>query len=156
MFFNILFLAIHTFYISITQVQYNEDTDAIEVSMKLFTDDLEKALEARTTERLYLNTEKENKKADLLLREYLKRHFKITVDDKEHEINFLGKEYEDDATWCYIEVKNIGGKLEKINIQNSTLTDTFDGQANLVHCSYKGKKKSLLFKKDSSSKDAIF
>lgn len=156
MFLKILLLAIHTFYVSITHIEYNASNDSIEVSMKLFTDDLEEALEERTAQRLYLNTDKEIKKTDQYLQTYIQQHLSIQVDEKDIEIQFLGKEYEDDATWCYLEIKNIGGKFKKLSVQNSILTDTYDGQANLVHCSLEGKKKSLLFRKGSESKNAIF
>jgi len=53
----------HKFYVSVTQVVYNEATKTIELSSRIFIDDLEKALQKRHQTKLYLDTPKQHPEA---------------------------------------------------------------------------------------------
>ncbi|MXZ73907.1 MAG: hypothetical protein F4207_02100 [Gemmatimonadetes bacterium] len=136
--------AAHPFYISVCQVDHNPDTGALEMSFRIFMDDLELALESMGTERLHLGTERETEKADLYIGRYLARHVVIEINGRRASIAFLGKEVDPDAIWCYVEVKNIP-VLESMTMTNTLLLETYEDQVNLVHVSANGQKKSLLF-----------
>jgi hypothetical protein len=56
-------------------------------------------------------------------------------------LEILGFEREGEATWCYLEVKNIP-LVKRIDIQNSILYDSFSDQINLMHVTVKGVRKS--------------
>ena len=136
--------AVHPFYISVCQVDHNPDTAALEMSFRIFMDDLELALESMGTERLHLGTEREAEKADLYIGRYLARHVVIEINGRRVSPAFLGKEVGPDAMWCYMEVENIP-VLESMTLTNSLLLETFEDQVNLVHVNAKGQKKSLIF-----------
>lgn len=136
--------ATHPFYISVCQVDHNPDTGALEMSFRIFMDDLELALETMGTERLHLGTEREAEKADLYIDRYLARHVVIEINGSRVNIAFLGKEVDPDAIWCYLEVENIP-VLETITMTNTLLLETFEDQVNLVHVNANGQKKSLVF-----------
>ena len=136
--------AAHPFYISVCQVDHNPETGALEISFRIFMDDLELALESMGTERLHLGTEREAKKADLYIDRYLARHVEIEINGRRVSAAFLGKEVDPDAIWCYVEVGNIS-VLESMKMTNSLLLETFEDQVNLVHVNANGQKKSLVF-----------
>lgn len=136
--------AAHPFYISVCQVDHNPDTGALEMSFRIFMDDLELALETMGTERLHLGTEREAEKADIYIGRYLARHVVIEINGRRVSAAFLGKEVDPDAIWCYVEVENIP-VLESITMTNSLLLETFEDQVNLVHVNANGQKKSLVF-----------
>lgn len=136
--------AVHPFYISVCQVDHNPDTGALEMSFRIFMDDLELALEAMGTERLHLGTEREAEKTDLYIGRYLARHVVIEINGRRVSTAFLGKEVDPDAIWCYVEVENIP-VLESMTMTNSLLLETFEDQVNLVHVNANGQKKSLVF-----------
>ncbi len=123
----------HDFHVSIIDVNHNLEKNTIEVSLKVFIDDLEKALtEEDKAPTLFLNTKKENQKGDTYIKAYLKKHFKITIDGEVATGNYLGKEYENDVCWMYVEYTNIK-KPKSISIQNSMLLETYSDQANIIH-----------------------
>ncbi len=136
--------AAHPFYISVCQVDHNPDTGALEMSFRIFMDDLELALETMGTDRLHLGTEREVEKADLYIDRYLARHVVIEINGRRVSAAFLGKEVDTDAIWCYVEVENIP-VLESMTMTNTLLLETYEDQVNLVHVNANGQKKSLLF-----------
>ena len=136
--------AAHPFYISVCQVDHNPDSGAVELAFRIFTDDLEQALEAMGTDRLRLGTEREAEKADLYIGRYLARHVEIEIDGQPVSAVFLGKEVDTDAIWCYLEVENIP-LLNTMTMTNTLLLETFEDQVNLVHVNANGQKKSLVF-----------
>lgn len=140
----------HKFYMSITEMQYNEESGYLEIIIKLFTDDIEKALEQKSDSSLFLGTPKESPQINKLLEDYLHKHFTLKTEDKILEINFLGKEVDKDYTWAYLEVKDFNPK-NKYTLKNSILIDLFDSQANRVNYYYKEKTHSINLHKDQLS-----
>lgn len=136
--------AVHPFYISVCQVDHNPETGALELSFRVFMDDLELALETMGTDRLRLGTEREAEKADLYISRYLARHVEIAINGHRVSAAFLGKEVESDAIWCFMEVERVP-VLETMTMTNTLLLETFEDQVNLVHVNANGQKKSLVF-----------
>jgi hypothetical protein len=140
----------HKFYVSLTEIRYNADTERIEVSMRIFPDDLDLALMERTGNRTLLGTELESPEADSLLMIYLLQDFNLKVNGKEIVLNYLGKEPETNAIWCYLESSKIPPP-ETITIRNAILTEYFPDQVNIIQV-YDGKwNKGLLLNRSESS-----
>jgi len=128
---------IHEFYVSITEVRYNTNTERFEVSMRIFPDDLDRALLERTGIHTQLATELEHKKADSLLMVYVLEDFSLEVNGKDLELNYLGKEPESNAIWCYLESSQISDP-EALTVRNVLLTEYFPDQVNIIQV-YHGK-----------------
>jgi hypothetical protein len=140
----------HEFYVSITEVRYNSDTERFEVSMRIFPDDLDRALLARTGIHTRLATELEHKSADSLLMLYLLEDFSLEVNGAELELTYLGKEPESNAIWCYLESSKIPDP-GVLGIRNAILTEYFPDQVNIIQV-YQGKwNKGLMLDRDQIS-----
>lgn len=133
----------HEYYLSVCQVDYNRSAASLEVTMKIFTDDLELTLKNNGAGDLFLGTDREKPNSDQALENYIGKHFSLKVDGKTVEGAFLGKEVELDITWVYIEVKGIQ-PFKQLEVHNSVLMDTFEKQTNLVNVLLDQEKKSLL------------
>jgi len=127
----------HKFYVSLTEIRYNPKTERIEVSMRIFPDDLDLALMERTGIRTLLGTELESPQADSLLMIYLMQEFTLHVNGEEIVLNYLGKEPESDAIWCYLESSKVPRPVT-ISIRNAVLTEFFPDQVNIIQV-YDGK-----------------
>jgi hypothetical protein len=136
--------SIHKFYVGVFQVDYKLDKKAFQITSRVFIDDIEKALETKHKKKLYLATNKEIKESDDLIASYFREKFKISVNNKEQEMIFLAKEYEDDVLICYHKI-NHTGKLKSLSVYNTILTEQFAEQQNLLHTSINSNKKSFLF-----------
>ncbi|MFO7932878.1 MAG: DUF6702 family protein [Bacteroidales bacterium] len=121
----------HEFYVSLTEIRYNPDTGRFEISMRIFPDDLDLALKRRHGISTHLATRLEPPEADSLLERYLAEHFQIDAADHELQLNYLGKEPESDAIWCYLESSPVPPP-PVIRVRNSILIPDFPDQVNIV------------------------
>jgi hypothetical protein len=135
----------HKYYLSVTELQYNEEENAIQIITRLFYDDLEAVLQERYEKSLKVNPDEDQEKLNKYLSKYITQKIGITVNGNTQNLNFLGKEYEDDYIVCYIEITGIED-IKTIEIQNTALMDLFEDQKNMVHTHILGKKKSLLLR----------
>lgn len=132
----------HAFYVSICEISHNKDTQSLEISLKIFTDDLEKALQKNTREKVLLQNGATGQ-TRVLLEQYLLTHLELKVNNIRKNLKYIGCENAQDATWCYIEAENVPS-IQKIDVKNSVLTDVYEKQSNIVNVVYNGTTKSLL------------
>lgn len=119
---------------SITQVNYIKEEKALQITTRLFIDDIENALNQRYGINAALKTKKETKELDAYLKKYFLHHFSVDINNQKVTYNFLGHAYEDDVVKCYLEIENISPKtFTSIAIKNTLLFDMFSEQQNLVH-----------------------
>ncbi len=134
----------HKFYVGVFQVDYKLDKKVFQITSRVFIDDIEKALEDKHKKKIYLATHKEIKESEQLIASYFSEKFKMTINDKDQEMVFLAKEYEDDVLICYHKI-NYNGKIKSLSIYNVILTEQFSEQQNLLHTNINGNKNSFLF-----------
>jgi len=70
-------------------------------------------------------------------------------------LKYLGKKYEDDMIYLYIEIENID-ELSSITIENLILTDLFEEQKNMIHFKSGGFEKSFILEKKLSRRTITF
>lgn len=137
------FTGAHKFYVSATDIEYNEENRSLQIISHVFIDDLEKLLKERYSEELFLLKKGEHPQADRFIERYLRDKLKIKVNGKEVELNYLGKEYDNDELLLYIEGIHVA-PIHNIFVENAVLTDIFPEQKNVIKVEYKGVIKSLL------------
>ena len=147
----VAFTSVHKFYLSVTNIGYSEKDDALQITTRIFIDDMEKLLDERYDLKAQLGTEIESKLADEYLEKYFRTKLLIEIDGTQAVYKFLGKKYDTDMMICYLEIPKVGiDKIGSIQIQNEILTDLFDDQQNVVHFKINEKKKSfVLIKSDT-------
>ena len=122
----------HPMYISVCEVDYNAEAQSLELAVRIFLDDMEAALEAQGTGKLYLGTASESEEADRYIEKYLQTAIQLKINGKDVKGKYLGKEIEQDVVWSYIEVLNVE-KPGKISILNQILLEIYESQQNIVH-----------------------
>jgi hypothetical protein len=142
----------HEFYVSLTDIRYNSHNERFEVSMRLFPDDLDRALFERWGIRTQLATELEHERADSLLMVYLLDGFSLVADKQEIVFSYLGKEAESDAIWCYLESDPHPYPAE-VSIGNKLLIEVFPDQINIIQVYVNDWNKGLLLNRNQSSGD---
>ncbi len=134
----------HKFYVSVTQIDYVNNKKRIEISHRIFIDDLEKALEKKYKKKVYLTSTKELPEAEVLIKDYLKENVKISINKKPQEIVYLAREVEGDVLIFYSKIA-ISKKINTFEIFNSLLTNVYEEQQNIVHVNINRNKNSFLF-----------
>ncbi len=140
--------AAHKYYISLTKVYYDQEEKSLQITMRFFIDDVQKTLDNRYETNLELATKNEDKKADFYLNKYITQKFKIKVNNELQNLNYLGKEYENDVVYFYLESKNIES-IQSIEIQSTMLYEEFPDQENFVKLSVGTIKKTYILIKNS-------
>ena len=137
----------HEFYVSLCKIDHNPETNALEITMKIFSDDLEYGITG--VQKFYgLGTEKEPAGADSLIFSYILENFKVVIDGDPIKPVYIGKEVELDVTWIYVEIENVPG-FKEIEITNHMLTEVLQDQVNIINVNYTGKNLGLLLKHDN-------
>ena len=143
----------HPYYVSVTDIKYNEQEQTIQISCRTFTDNIEDALRKIYKRQVDVLHPKDKKEVENLLMDYISKHVKIKVNGKLQTISFIGYEKEEEAVWTYVEIKNVEAPKSLI-IENSLLYDYLPQQLNMVHVEVKGKKQSS--KVTNPEKELVF
>lgn len=142
----LLSFGVHKYYISLTEITYKEKTKSVQMIMNVFMDDIETAINKDYKVNLQLTTKDEFKKTDSLFFNYLNNHFKVKINSKKVNYRFIGKEYDGDIVYFYLEIENVLNP-KSIEIENDVLVKYFPEQQNLVKVSLKEERKSLFLDK---------
>ncbi len=146
-YFPALLLCFHPFHVSVCSVRYAAAEESLQITMKIFADDLEETLNEkpyRADRQPYVDVlnPKDTAMLNRIVEGYIAKHFEIMVNDKTAKPVYLGYEMEGMAMWCYLEVEDVK-KVESIKVRNSILTESFDDQTNIVHVDYHNDIKSM-------------
>lgn len=134
--------AAHKFYVSITQIEYNQQEKSAEIIIRIFADDLESALGKRTGRSVKIGQATD---FDQLALGYLRDTFELkNGSGRIVRFNWVGKEVQTDMVWIYIEAKMPEG-LIGAQLRNRILFDVFSDQVNIVNTKYNGKQVGLMY-----------
>jgi hypothetical protein len=135
--------ASHKFYASLAQADLNTETNSIEVSLRLFSDDLERVLARREGRAVHLD--RTAAVAPLVLA-YLRERFEFrTADGQTRELIWVGMETQVDVTWVYFEIRNISD-LAGATLRNRVFFEQFDEQTNTVNIRHGERHTTLVFR----------
>ena len=146
----LLSFSAHKYYLSLTQINYKEETKSLQIIINIFMDDIETALNKDYNIDLQLATKKELKDNDIYFKKYLNKKLLFKINEDAKDFNYIGKEYDGDLVYFYLEIEDIN-QLNTIDITNNILTTHFPKQQNLTKCKLGNKNKSFLLTKKENS-----
>lgn len=142
--------AAHTYHISLTRMDYNEKEKLIEITIQLFTHDLQPLLEKRLKKPVDLEKTPEVEKE---IQTYLNEIFIFQNKKGEpQKLKWVGKEFDADMLYVYVEIP-FSESLEGTKLQNTIFFESFAEQSNIVTAHFDGKKADLLFVAGDKFKD---
>lgn len=134
--------SLHPIHVSITEIEMDEKDKRLEIMMRVFADDLELTFRKSFNQPELDILGMSKKERDKFASKYLRDHFKISLDGKLQNIQYIGHEQEDLAFIFYIEIPDVT-MWNTIQIMNDIIMETYDDQSNLVHVTVKEKIRSL-------------
>lgn len=143
----------HPFYVSVVEVEHNGKDKALEVSCKIFVDDMEDVLKQNFKTSVDLTNSSQETRNGEMMKEYITHHLSFTADGKPAKLNFIGFEKEKESIYCYFESPNLP-TLKKLDVNNSLLHDFKQEQINIMHITVNGSRKS--YKLDFPNTKASF
>lgn len=150
LFFGLVSATVHKFHIALFQIEFAPEKKMLQITSRIHTDDLNKALEIKYKKNIVLKADN-NSSDDMLFQEYVNNRFSVKVNGQTKPLHFLSKEIDGDELICYWSIKNIS-KINDLEVRNSVLIEMFSDQQNLVNVSVLGEKQSYLFTHSSTSK----
>lgn len=134
----------HKFYVSIYQINYVPEKKMVQITSRIFTDDLNTVLNKKFNRKTHVGETKESEEDILLMKKYILENVSIKVNNKLQTINYLSKELEGNVVICYFNIKNIS-KIKTFEIQNTALLELNEEQQNIMQLNIFNKKENILF-----------
>jgi len=131
----------HPIFMSVTEIEHNAKDKTLEISCKIFTDDLEKTLRQVYKTSVDLINPKDKAAMNKLVSDYVQKHLSITVDGKKTTLQFIGYEQQEEGILSYYQVNNIPA-VNKIDITNNILYEYKKEQIDIIHVTVAGNRKS--------------
>ena len=136
--------AFHAYHSTITELRYNADKKQLELSVKVFTDDFEKAISQGQPGRVSLA--EAGPRPLVLATAYLQRTLQVsTPAGAPLPLQVLGMQAENDGYWFYCKVP-LPGPVAGIKLRQAVLLDAFSDEMNIVNVEAGSKKLSALFR----------
>jgi hypothetical protein len=148
LFFVLTGFSMHKFYVSIYQIDYAQDKSMLQITSRIFVDDLNAVLKSKFNKETHLGAANESEEDVVLMKKYLLEKFSIKVNGNPKAINYLSKELEANVLICYYNIKEIK-KIKSIEIQNTALFELNSEQQNIIQTNIYKKKKNLLLTSDN-------
>lgn len=137
------FVGVHKYYISMTQIDYVEEKQSIQIITRIFLDDFENVLKERYDDEIMLAVKDELNVIDKYIEKYLKAKIKAKVNGEDINFNYIGKAYDTDVIKCYLEITDVKS-INTFEFSNQVLFDLFEDQQNIIKTKINSKQKSFI------------
>ncbi|WP_300598509.1 DUF6702 family protein [Niabella sp.] len=132
----------HPFHVSATEMEYNGKTQKLEISTKIFTDDLEAVLTRTYKTPVDFSNKLRKQALDTLVTKYITTHLSIRSNGQLQRLKFFGWEVDHEAVYIYTTAETTSFNPRNIAIENTILYELFQDQMNIVHFIVNGTRKS--------------
>lgn len=152
-----LFVSFHDFHVTHTTIYYNADKEALEITVNVAIEDLERALEDQTAKKINIGTNTETESVDQIIEAYFRQRLTLAPNNHLAYYHWVGKEVSQDLhnLYIYFEVLdfNQNGKIESLFIENTIFTDILPDQSNIVLVEFRDKSHNLTFSRAYKRQD---
>jgi hypothetical protein len=136
--------ALHAYHATITELRYNPAKKQLELSVKVFTDDFEKAISQG--QPAHVNLTDAGPRPLALSTAYIQRTLQVsTPAGAPLPLQVLGMQAEKDGYWFYCKVP-LPGPLPAVKLRQAMMLDVFGDEANIVNIEAGDKRQSALFR----------
>jgi hypothetical protein len=139
----------HKFYTAIYKIDFNASKKRLEITTRIFTDDLNIAISKKYNRKSNLASASETPEDIQYLEKYLSEKIILKINGKPKPMRFLSKEVEENVLICYFNCDALS-KIKTFEISNSVLTEIFDEQQNIVQLNINSKKQTLLLSSETT------
>ena len=152
---NLFHAPLHPIFVSVTTIEHNASAKTLEISCKIFTDDLETTLRKKYNTKVDLLDVKFAPAMNKLVNDYIQKHLMLKADGKTVVLNFIGFEQQEEGIITYFEVKNIS-QLTKLEVVDTILYDEKPQQLQIIHVTVKGERKSSRLNNPDATASFVF
>ena len=132
----------HPFYVSVIELKHNATEKTAEVSIRIFTEDLEATLRKYGNKKVDILHPANKAETDKLLNDYIQHKLQIKIEGKPVTMQYLGYEQQMESIWTYLEIKDVT-TMHKVSVNCTLLYDYQHKQSNIFHIKSEGKERSF-------------
>jgi hypothetical protein len=156
-FYSFLFLAVllfssmtaHKFYVAIYQVNHAKEKKMVQITGRVFIDDINEAIEKKYRKKSSIALDNETPEQVELLKKYIAEKFKIKVNGQSKQLEFLSKESEDNVLIFYLRITDIA-KITSLEVENTMIMENHFEQQNIIQANFNGNKHNLLLTSENN------
>ena len=127
------------FHTSNSKIDYEVQSGTLNITTRLFTAGLEKALGEKTTNKSSFESK---------LRTYINKKVDIKINKKDANISYYGFQTNDQTTRIYLKIEKITS-IESLDIRLALLMDVYDDQQNFINVDIKDLRKSFTVRNET-------
>ncbi|MDW3208989.1 MAG: DUF6702 family protein [Reichenbachiella sp.] len=135
-------MPLHAFHVSVCEIEYDEKQRRLEITHRIFLDDLEIALTDWSGEQVDVLNPPDFKQLDQMIGKYLTERASYSLNGKSVDVSYVGSEKEESVMYAYQVISNVK-KVKSLKVTNTVLMETYDDQTNIVHMESGDQMKSL-------------
>lgn len=140
-----LFNMMHPVHVSITNVDYLQNENKVELSIKVFKDDFQLLFVHLYQLNIDFDNIEKNINSQEKINTYFSNHLKVNIDNKENkELKYKGVKKNDESIWFLYEIE-LSAVPNSIEFTNTILLDLYLDQKNMLIFSYNDKEEGYLF-----------
>jgi len=123
----------HPFFVSMTEFSYNGKEKELEISVRIFMDDLENTIrKTHPGVKIDILHPADQAQMNQFVSDYIQKHLQLQLNGKPVTISFVGYEQQSESIWSYFEIKDVAG-VKKLDVTNNLLHDYNTNQINMMH-----------------------
>lgn len=145
----------HPIFVSVTEIEHNAADKSLEISCKIFTEDLESTLRKVYNTKVDLLDVRNKPAMNTLVSDYVKKHLVINVDGRVANLQFIGFEQQEEGIVSYYEVKNID-RVKKVMVTDNILYEYYNQQMGIIHVKVNGERKSSRLNNPDTRAEFVF
>ncbi len=132
---------LHPLHVSLTELNYNAPELTLEISHRIFRDDLELALRAQCQCPIDVQADRPSPNLDSLAARYIQSRMRLRADAAVLRPRYLGHELDGEVIWLHLEASELKpfGRLE---IMQDILFEMYDDQSGVVNFTCGGQLRS--------------
>ena len=144
---------LHPFFVSVIEINHNQKEATVEISVRVFAEDIEKIMQKYTTAKVDILNPTDKVLLDKQISSYISQRLRMSVNGQPVALKYIGHEIQKESIWSYFEVAKVPD-LFKLEVDCSLLYDYEKNQTNILHVKSKGVEKS--FKLDYPKTNTLF
>lgn len=148
-FWTLTSFSFHKFYIGIYQIEYAQEKKMIQITTRIFIDDINEVLEKNYHKKTHIGDKNQSAEDVVLMNKYVSENFSIKVNGQNKPFEYMSTEVESNILIGYYKIRDIS-KVKTLEVKNTILMDLFPDQQNIIQSKIYGEKQSLLLTVDNT------
>lgn len=131
----------HPLYVAVAEIDYKSSDKYARLVCKIFSDDLQLALEKQSGKKESIDNAGSIKKLSSEIDAYIKNHLQLKINARAKDFVFTNCEKEDNAILVYYTINNMN-EIQRFEVTDTIFYELYDNQIQMVYITVNGNRKS--------------